>query len=168
MATLKVVVTGPVSAGKTTFIQTLSQEEVVETEASTTDATEKSATTVGLDLGFVDVRGERAKVFGTPGQRRFQYLREVLSVGADGFIFLYPADKTPDLERPRTFIRGHCHEKDIPVVVGVTRLDLGRRETKVNVRERLEPLSTSVESLDARKRDQCLELLSQLVGAIRS
>jgi small GTP-binding protein len=168
MSPLKVVVTGPVSAGKTTFVRGLSDEQRVETEATTTDSTEKQTTTVGLDLGIVDIAGTRAKVFGTPGQKRFEYLRTILAEGADGFILLYPADKSPDLDRSSTFLRRQCREMDIPVVVGITRMDRVGDDRRLDVWDRLEPLSTAMKTLDARDRSQCLELLNQLVAAIQA
>ena len=51
--TVKIVVTGPFSAGKTEFIQTVSEIDVVSTERKITSESEriKERTTVAMDFG---------------------------------------------------------------------------------------------------------------------
>ena len=53
MEVMRLVVTGPVGAGKTTFIRTVSEIEVVDTDRTTTDAAAKlkPKTTVAMDFG---------------------------------------------------------------------------------------------------------------------
>lgn len=53
MSPLKVIVSGPVGAGKTTLIQTLSEIPVVETEELASEQIGKQTTTVGLDFGQI-------------------------------------------------------------------------------------------------------------------
>jgi small GTP-binding protein len=100
MQTVKVVVTGPFSAGKTQFIQTISEIDVVETERKISQAKEriKDQTTVAMDFGRITVDNDLVLyLFGTPGQRRFDFMWEVLSEGMLGFIVLL------DSVRPETF-----------------------------------------------------------------
>jgi uncharacterized protein len=50
--TLKVVVTGPFDAGKSTFIRTISETTVLSTERAVTDTADSSgSTTVAMDFG---------------------------------------------------------------------------------------------------------------------
>ena len=53
METMRIVVTGTVGAGKSTFVKTFSQTEVIETERKATDDTAllKRKTTVAFDFG---------------------------------------------------------------------------------------------------------------------
>ena len=56
MQTVKMVVTGPFSAGKTEFIQSVSEIDVVSTErkiSSNAERSVKEATTVAMDFGFI-------------------------------------------------------------------------------------------------------------------
>ena len=101
MQTVKMVVTGPFSAGKTQFIQSVSEIDVVSTERKITSEEErsvKSATTVAMDFGRITVDEDLVLyLFGTPGQKRFDFMWEILSEGMLGFIVMV------DSSRPETF-----------------------------------------------------------------
>ena len=100
MQTVKMVVTGPFSAGKTQFIRTISEIDVVSTERKLSSDAEriKEGTTVAMDFGRITVDDELVLyLFGTPGQRRFDFMWEILSEGMLGFIILI------DSVRPETF-----------------------------------------------------------------
>ena len=100
MQTVKMVVTGPFSAGKTCFIQSVSEIDVVHTERKITSAAEKikGSTTVAMDFGRITIDEELVLyLFGTPGQRRFDFMWEILSEGMLGFVVLV------DSARPETF-----------------------------------------------------------------
>ena len=90
MQTVKMVVTGPFSAGKTEFIQSVSEIDVVSTERKISNPTEravKEATTVAMDFGRITVDEDLVLyLFGTPGQKRFDFMWEILSEGMLGFI----------------------------------------------------------------------------------
>jgi len=100
MQTVKMVVTGPFSAGKTEFIQSISEIDVVQTERKITSAAEqiKESTTVAMDFGRITIDKDLVLyLFGTPGQRRFDFMWEILSEGMLGFVVLV------DSARPETF-----------------------------------------------------------------
>src|SRR5688500_18655334 len=75
MQTVKMVVTGPFSAGKTEFIQSVSEIDVVSTERKISSSAERSvkeSTTVAMDFGRITVDEDLVLyLFGTPGQNRF-------------------------------------------------------------------------------------------------
>ena len=104
MQTVKMVVTGPFSAGKTEFIQSVSEIDVVSTERKISSAAERSvkeATTVAMDFGRITVDEDLVLyLFGTPGQKRFDFMWEILSEGMLGFIVMV------DSTRPETFREG--------------------------------------------------------------
>jgi small GTP-binding protein len=100
MQTVKIVVTGPFNAGKTEFIRTVSEIDVVSTERRISYEPEriKEATTVAMDFGRITVDDDLALyLFGTPGQKRFDFMWEILSEGMLGFIVMV------DSTRPETF-----------------------------------------------------------------
>ncbi len=100
MQTVKIVVTGPFNAGKTEFISSISEIDVVSTERKITDDARavKAATTVAMDFGRITVDEELVLyLFGTPGQKRFDFMWEILSEGMLGFVVLV------DSARPETF-----------------------------------------------------------------
>jgi uncharacterized protein len=100
MQTVKMVVTGPFAAGKTEFIRTISEIDVVSTERKISQDAEriKDATTVAMDFGRITVDEDLVLyLFGTPGQKRFDFMWEILSEGMLGFIVIV------DSSRPETF-----------------------------------------------------------------
>jgi hypothetical protein len=101
MQTVKMVVTGPFSAGKTQFIQSISEIDVVSTERRISGESEqevKDETTVAMDFGRITVDENLVLyLFGTPGQKRFDFMWEILSEGMLGFVVLI------DSARPETF-----------------------------------------------------------------
>ena len=81
MQTVKMVVTGPFNAGKTEFIRSVSEIDVVSTERKISAEAErvKDTTTVAMDFGRITVEQYLVLyLFGTPGQKRFDFKREIL------------------------------------------------------------------------------------------
>ena len=127
MQTVKMVITGPFSAGKTQFISSVSEIDVVTTERKISSDAErvKEETTVAMDFGRITVDDDLVLyLFGTPGQRRFDFMWEILAEGMLGFIVLI------DSVRPETFreakhilevFRGYS---STPYVVAANKQDL--------------------------------------------
>lgn len=86
----KIIITGTVGAGKTTAIGAVSEIEPVVTDVVNSDKSiEKKMTTVGFDYGEIRLNAnERLRLYGTPGQERFDFMWKVLSQGALGIIVL--------------------------------------------------------------------------------
>src|SRR5574341_2581355 len=100
MQTVKMVVTGPFNAGKTEFIRSVSEIDVVSTERRISSESErvKETTTVAMDFGRITVDNDLVLyLFGTPGQKRFDFMWEILSEGMLGFVVMV------DSARPETF-----------------------------------------------------------------
>lgn len=101
---IKIVVTGPMGAGKTTAINALAGDGAVSTDQGASDEVgeTKETTTVAMDYAEIGLDGdERLRIYGTPGQRRFRYMWEILADGALGFIILVDAtrqDPAGDME----------------------------------------------------------------------
>lgn len=92
MDPVKVVIAGPFGAGKTTLIRTISEITVLSTESDISDGSgigEKNQTTVGIDFGRITIAEDLILyLFGTPGQKRFDFMWEVASKGMLGFILV--------------------------------------------------------------------------------
>ena len=103
MQRLKIVFSGPMGAGKTQAISSLSDIPVVSTEVMNTDldTNAKLLTTVGMDYGELTVDGGASiGLYGTPGQERFKFIWPILSQGALGVVILIDhsaADPVADL-----------------------------------------------------------------------
>lgn len=124
---LKIVVTGPFAAGKTTLIQTISEVAIVGTDRDVSDETRavKHRTTVAMDFGRLTFASDLSLyLFGTPGQRRFEVMWEILSEGMIGFILLVHAGDRRSVEEGAAILATFREYADVPFVVGVTHLDL--------------------------------------------
>lgn len=90
MMDVKIVFTGTPGAGKTTGIAALSDHPPVVTDVRNTDPKlAKERTTVGLDFGQFDLAdGQRVRLFGTPGQLRFEFMWRILAADALGLVIL--------------------------------------------------------------------------------
>jgi signal recognition particle receptor subunit beta len=95
----KVVVAGPFAAGKTTFIEAISQSAVVGTEAPTSGAESsvKATTTVGMEYGSFAVHDGDLSIelllYGVPGQARFRFMWDIVAEGMDVLLLLVDATR---------------------------------------------------------------------------
>ena len=87
----KIIFTGPVGAGKTTAITTISDIAPFSTEQTAKDETKekKELTTVAMDYGSMRLdNGETLHLYGTPGQERFNFMWDLLTDGSLGVIIM--------------------------------------------------------------------------------
>ncbi|RMF26497.1 MAG: GTP-binding protein [Chloroflexi bacterium] len=126
MATRKIVVTGPFNAGKTEFIKSVSEIEVVSTERkiTTEDAHIKAETTVAMDFGRLTLGGNVLHLFGTPGQPRFEFMWEILAKEMDGFVVLVDSTDPDRFEQAQRLIRLFTEIGPAPFIVAATKQDL--------------------------------------------
>lgn len=127
MQTVKIVVTGPFSSGKTEFIQSISEIDVVSTERKITLDSEKikNATTVAMDFGRITIDKELVLyLFGTPGQRRFDFMWEILSEGMLGFIVMVDSSRPETFREARYILETFRAYAPTPYVVTANKQDL--------------------------------------------
>lgn len=130
----KLLVTGPFAAGKTTLIQAISQTPVVDTDVATSgvESAVKARTTVAMDFGTYLVRGDRDDpaaehirllLFGTPGQRRFWFMTDVLKGDVDAVIYVIDATAEHTHDEAGAAMRALLCDLRVPLVVAVNRCD---------------------------------------------
>jgi hypothetical protein len=127
MQTVKMVVTGPFSAGKTEFIKSVSEIDVVSTErkiSSTVEKIVKESTTVAMDFGRITVDEDLVLyLFGTPGQKRFDFMWEILSEGMLGFIVLVDSTRPETFREARKILETFRAYAPTPYVVAANKQD---------------------------------------------
>jgi len=170
MQSVKVVVTGPFNAGKTTFIKAVSEITVLSTERQVSDASGEGGgeTTVAMDFGRITVSDDVVLyLFGTPGQSRFSFMWETLSEGMLGFVLLVDTYEPPSFPDAREMIEFFTGMSDVPFVVAANKVDADDTETLVRLRDDL-GLAESVPLLpvDARDKDSVKAVLLGLLYEI--
>lgn len=168
MQSVKVVVTGPFNAGKTTFIKTVSEITVLSTERQVSDESGEGGgeTTVAMDFGRITVSDDIVLyLFGTPGQARFSFMWDTLSEGMLGFVLLVDASAPETMADAREMIDFFTQRSDVPFVVAANKVDDGDQEALSRVMADLS-LSEDVPLLavDARDRES---VKSVLLGLLR-
>ncbi len=127
MQTVKMVVTGPFSSGKTQFIQTVSEIDVVATERKISSESEriKETTTVAMDFGRITVDDDLVLyLFGTPGQKRFDFMWEILSEGMLGFVVMVDSARPETFREARRILETFRAYAPTPYVVTANKQDL--------------------------------------------
>jgi signal recognition particle receptor subunit beta len=125
---IKIVFTGSVGAGKTTAIETISEIDPVRTEAKPSEASvlsRKSSTTVAMDYGELTLEDNtKLYLYGTPGQRRFDFMSHILTKGALGLVVLVDNSHKNPLEELDYYLNLNAEflERN-PAVIGVTHYD---------------------------------------------
>lgn len=126
MYTVKMVVTGPFSAGKTEFIRSISEIDVVSTERRISSEAEriKATTTVAMDFGRITVDENLVLyLFGTPGQKRFDFMWEILSEGMLGFVVIVDSSRSETFQEARRILETFRAYAPTPYVVAANKQD---------------------------------------------
>lgn len=124
---IKLLFAGPMGAGKTTAIRAISEIEPISTEVENTDQAEssKAETTVAMDYGELTLdTGDKLRLYGSPGQKRFEFMWPLLAQGALGVVVLLDNSRPDPLADLRDFLGAFALQIDAGrVVVVVGRLD---------------------------------------------
>jgi signal recognition particle receptor subunit beta len=126
MEIMRLIVTGTVGAGKSTFIRSISEIEVVDTDTQATDTTKllKPRTTVAFDFGRLQFGPEMAlHLYGTPGQSRFDFMWDILIRKAHAYILLIAAHRPREFRYARQILNFMQERVDIPMIIGLTHTD---------------------------------------------
>jgi small GTP-binding protein len=128
MQTVKMVITGPFSAGKTEFIRSISEIDVVTTDESISSGSAefetKEQTTVAMDFGRITVDDDLVLyLFGTPGQRRFDFMWEILAEGMLGFVVMVDSAKPETFREAKSILETFRAYAPTPYVVAANKQD---------------------------------------------
>jgi signal recognition particle receptor subunit beta len=172
MSVYKIIFTGPVGAGKTTAIASISDIEPFQTEELASDDTKKmkANTTVAMDYGLMKLDdGERIHLYGTPGQERFDFMWEILTEGGIGLILLIN-NTNPDPFKDLEFYLNSFREfiRETGLAIGVTRM---HESPKPNLDDYAKVLANHnlhcpVFEVDARNAEDVIRLTSSLLYSI--
>jgi small GTP-binding protein len=171
MQTVKIVVTGPFNSGKTELIRSISEIDVVSTERRISSEMEKvkETTTVAMDFGRITVDEDLILfLFGTPGQRRFDFMWEILSEGMLGFIVLVDSTRPETFREARSILETFRAYAPTPYVVAANKQDKAEAWdlNDMRVALRLDPRIKLLPCVATRKESVKNVLLELLYGIL--
>ncbi|MCL7420581.1 MAG: ATP/GTP-binding protein [Methylobacter sp.] len=172
MSQFKIIFTGPVGAGKTTAIESISDVPPVKTDAAASDMTKnrKSSTTVAMDYGIMNLAGgEKIHLYGTPGQERFDFMWDILTTGGIGLILLLDNTRTDPFQDMKFFLDSFQEFiKKTNVAIGVTQMDLSAKPAINDYHIQLQGmgLKPPVFSVDARVKNDVSLLVQSLLYSL--
>ncbi|MEJ2251767.1 MAG: GTP-binding protein [Candidatus Lokiarchaeota archaeon] len=129
---MKILVTGPVQSGKSSYIKKF-DSKALNVEARGSD---NKSYTVGMDLGSIRMNGFYVYLFGTPGLLRFSVMRDVVTSGSDGVIFIFDSAH-PEKDELALSILNSIRSKlpsNIPIVFLANKQDLPNARTPEVIR----------------------------------
>ncbi|MFP5595635.1 GTP-binding protein [Kluyvera sp. 142486] len=176
MDEFKILFVGPTGAGKTTAIAAVSEITVVSTEALRTSLdTEsdnnqlipKNMVTIGIDYGeFSFDDGKRVRLYGVPGQIRFEFLWDLIHKGSHGIIILFDISSNTYMSEVDFFINRF---KDALLtekcIIGISKYSDCYESRVAEVLDFMGAMniSVSVIAVDIRDKEDVLKLLTMLV-----
>jgi len=167
---VKMVVTGPFSSGKTQFIRSISEIDVVATERKISSEAEKikDSTTVAMDFGRITIDNDLVLyLFGTPGQRRFDFMWEILSEGMLGFVVMVDSSRPETFREAKSILETFRAYAPTPYVVAANKQDHPEAWTVDDLRIALR-LDPNIKLLPcvATKKDSVKSVLLELLYSI--
>jgi hypothetical protein len=163
----KIVFTGSVGAGKTLAINQLSEVAAISTDVKSSESgvlRKKLTTTVAMDYGELTLSDtEKLYLYGTPGQRRFDFMSHILCEGALGLIILIDNSHEFPLQELDYYL--NINAKFLithPAVIGITHIDESDTPTLKDYHDCLDERGDSfpIIYLDARIKKDVLLLLT--------
>jgi signal recognition particle receptor subunit beta len=169
----KLLFAGAMGAGKTTAIAAISDHAPLATEALNSDRAQhsKHSTTVGFDYGEVALDGgDRLRLYGMPGQDRFDFMWKIASEGALGVVILADNTRPDPLADLALYVESFRDlAASAAMVIGVGRCEEGRVPIDAYARWLAERgLNVPAFSVDVRQREDVLLLLDALLNQIET
>lgn len=170
---LKIVVIGSVGSGKTTSIHAISEIPVIGTEATASEKDalhRKKTTTVSMEYGIVHLDDIKIHLYGSPGQRRFDFMSDILLEGASGLIVMIDNGADNPLLELDYFLKRHGDFMlNNPVLIGITHYDDLRTQTGLLDFHRYtidQGFSCPIVRLDAREKKDVARTIKRLLHEI--
>ncbi|MHA1726652.1 MAG: GTP-binding protein [Promethearchaeota archaeon] len=163
---MKVVVSGPLGSGKSSYIRFLDPKALnIEAESRQFNC----KTTVAMDMGIIKLNGFDVFLFGTPGLLHFSVMRDIVASGADGVIFIFDASQ-PEKDEDAIIILNSIRkllEPNTPIVYLANKQDIKNvRSPEVIRAQNSLPKEAKIFPSNTRTGLNVMESLKYLVNEI--
>ncbi|MDO9105730.1 MAG: ATP/GTP-binding protein [Methylovulum sp.] len=167
---VKIVVAGNVGSGKSTSIRAISDIPVIGTEAKATERDalrRKKMTTTAMEYGIAHIASTKLHLYGTPGQRRFDFMADILCKGASGMVVMIDNGCRDPLNEIDYYLNQHGNFlQKYPAVIAITHVDdLSTSTTLLDYCTYLlkNGFTCPVMLLDARNKQDVQKMLMKLL-----
>lgn len=126
MRAVKIVIAGAFNAGKSQMIVSASEIDPVRTERRVSDHTSalKDTTTAAMDYGRLTLPGAVVlHLYGTPGQRRFDFMWQALARGMRGLLLVVDSADPASFADARGVLEFFARLRPTPLVVVANKQD---------------------------------------------